>query len=89
MRRDDLASLTGVSPDEIAPATADEVRAALAGRIPETVLTVATAEGDGVSYWRVGDRYILDDPFYGGPTAFEDLRYDRTLGLHHKSLRSE
>lgn len=79
MRKTDVARLAGVAVAAVQQVTADQVRQALADRVPATVLDVATQEP--ATYWLVGDRFWLDDPFFGAVVAFDDLAYDPRLGL--------
>lgn len=84
-RSAEVARLAGVAPSLVRPAAVAQVRSALADRLPAIVLQVATQEP--ASYWRVGDRYYLDDPYFGDVVAMTDLAYDPTLGLHVRAER--
>ncbi len=83
-RRTDVARLAGVPEASVLPASAKELRAFYADSQSATVVSVATQEPS--TYWRVGDRYYLDDPYFGPVTAIDDLRYDDEIGLHRKDL---
>lgn len=80
MRKNDVATLTGVSIDAVTPATAEEIREAYADSAAAVVVEVATQEP--AYYWRVGSRYYLDDPYFGDVVAIDDLDYNSELGLH-------
>jgi hypothetical protein len=80
MRRREVAALAGMPLDQVHPATANEVRRAYADSAASAVVTVATQAP--AAYWRVGDRYYLDDPYFGPVVALDDLRYSPDLGLY-------
>lgn len=80
MRRTDVARMAGVSERDVQPVSVNEVRTALADRVPEAVLDVATQEP--AHYWRVGTRYFLDDPYFGAVVDISDLDYNGEIGLH-------
>lgn len=80
MRRDDVAKLAGVPANQVAQVTAGEVRQAMADRVSEVVLEVATQET--ATYWRAGTSYYLDDPCFGDVVDIEQLDYNSEIGLH-------
>ncbi|MEI8167648.1 MAG: hypothetical protein WCG26_14795 [Chloroflexales bacterium] len=80
MRPNDVARLAGVPVAQVVEVTATEVRRALADRVSEAVLDVATQEP--TTYWLAGGHYWLDDPAFGPVVAFTHLDYDADLGLH-------
>ena len=80
MRRNDVATLAGVSVSEVHEVPVSEVRRALADRVASVILDVATQEI--ATYWHVGDRYFLDDPYFGEVVDFADLSYNSEIGLH-------
>jgi len=84
-RRDEVAALAGVPLEQVIPATPDELRRAYADSAAAAVVGVATQEP--ATYWRVGTRYYLDDPYFGPVIAIDDLRYDEEIGLHDKAIR--
>src|SRR5215470_8939264 len=63
MRPHDAANLAGVPIDEVEQATPQQIRVALVGTINTRLLEVAWQAR--AHYWRVGDRYFLDDPEFG------------------------
>lgn len=79
-RPDEVARLTGVGRESVEEVTVMDVRAALSGRVDPTILKVATQEP--AAYWHVGDRYFLDDPYFGDVAEITDLAYDSDIGLH-------
>ena len=79
-RRDEVARLAGVDISQVHPATADQVRKAYADSAASVVVDVATQEP--AYYWRAGDHYYLDDPFFGDVVAIDDLNYNSEIGLH-------
>lgn len=86
-RREEVAKLAGVSIEEVRPVTEEEVQTALADRVSSVVLDVATQQP--AYYWRVKDRFFLDDPLFGEVVDFNDLRYNDTLGLFDARLGFE
>lgn len=80
MRKEEVAVLAGVSVSQVHSATSAEVREFYADRATSAVVNVMMKEP--ASYWRVGDRYYFDDPYFGDVVAVDDLDYDSTLGLH-------
>lgn len=80
MRREAVALLAGVPIAQVIEVTVKDVRRALADRVGSAVLDVATQES--ATYWRAGDRYFLDDPFFGDVVDIADLGYNSTIGLH-------
>jgi hypothetical protein len=81
-RQTDAARLAGVGENDVQEVSVQVVRQALANRLPALVLQVATAEP--ATYWRVGERYFLDDPSFGEVVDMEQLDYDAELGLFIK-----
>jgi len=81
-RQTEIATLAGVPVAEVQQVSRHEVRTALADRVPETVLDVATQEP--ATYWRAGGDYWLDDPYFGDPARIVDLAYDSEIGLHRR-----
>lgn len=79
-RQNEVAALAQVRDAEVTEVTVDEVRKALADRVSSAVLDVATQEP--ATYWRVGNRYFLDDPYFGDVVDFELLDYNSDIGLH-------
>jgi hypothetical protein len=78
----DLANQLKMRPGDITKASVDEVRSYYASKIDPVVLEVATQDSIMTKFWRVGAKYYFDDPEYGEPVAIDDLRYNKTLGLH-------
>lgn len=83
MRRNNVANLANAPESQVIEATANELRKAYADSQAAVVVEVATQEP--ATYWRVGNVYYLDDPYFGDVVAIDDLRYDNTLGLCKKS----
>jgi hypothetical protein len=83
VRKAEVAAQAGVPVAQVQAVTVDQVRTALADRVPETVLEVATQEP--AHYWLAGGRYWLDDPYFGEVVAFDDLAYSSEIGLHRIS----
>lgn len=81
-RRAEVATLVGVPVDQVLPATVHEVRTAYADSAAAVVVEVATQEP--ANYWRVGNVFYLDDPFFGEVVAIADLDYNREIGLHRR-----
>jgi hypothetical protein len=79
-RRNEVAALAGVRAAEVRQVAVADVRQALADRVPEVVLDVATQEP--ATYWLAGGDYWLDDPMFGDPVRITDLDYSSDLGLH-------
>ncbi len=79
-RKDEVAKLANVPASQVFAATVDEVREAYADRAASVVVDVATQEP--ANYWRAGNRYYLDDPYFGDVVAIDDLDYNSKLGLH-------
>lgn len=79
MRRHEVAALAGVNVEQVQAVDVEQVQRALAERIDDTVLSVALQEP--AHYWQVGDRFFLDDPFFGDVVEFTQLEYDPALGL--------
>jgi hypothetical protein len=77
-----IALMMNVRPGDVSRINVREVRQLLEGRIDPDVIEVATDVENFARFWRVGSKVFLDDPDYEGPIAFEDLRYDSSLGLH-------
>lgn len=82
MRRNDVAALAKVPIGEVHEVTVSEVRRALADRVGSVVLDVVAQEP--ATYWRVGERYFLDDPYFGAVVDFADLDYNSEIGLHRR-----
>jgi hypothetical protein len=80
MRRNDVAKLSGVPVSQVRPASAQELRDAYADSAAWSVVEVATQEP--AQYWRAGNRYYLDDPYFGDVVAIDDLDYNSEIGLH-------
>lgn len=80
MRKNAVAQLAGVSPADVQQMSVDQLRQALADRVPAIVLEVATQEP--ATYWRVGNRYFFDDPFFGPVVDMAELDYNSQIGLH-------
>ncbi len=80
-RRGAVAALAGVTVFEVEAVKAAEVREACAGRIGSEVLDLMLQEP--ASYWRVGDVYYFDDPYFGDGdvVAVDNLAYDAVWGL--------
>jgi hypothetical protein len=57
-----------------------EVRKAYDDSAASAVVDVATQEP--AYYWRVGNRYYLDAPYFGDVVAIDDLDYNSEIGLH-------
>lgn len=83
-RRLDVATLAGVPVNQVLPATAHEVREAYADSAAAVVVEVATQEP--ANYWHVGNRYYLDDPYFGEVVAIDDLDYNAEIGLHRRRI---
>ena len=77
MRQQQVAQLAGVSPAAVQQVDVEQVRQALADRVPAIVPTQEEA-----TYWRVGEDYYLDDPYFGPVVKLSDLDYDSEIGLH-------
>ena len=82
MRQKKVAKLAGVPVKQVHSTTSAEVCEFYADRAAAVVVEVMLQEP--ASYWRVGDRYYFDDPYFGPVVAVDDLRYDSELGLHPK-----
>ena len=82
MRRSEVARAAQVDEPAVEAVTVEQVRDALTGLIAADVLEVATQEP--ATYWRIGDSYWLDDPYFGDVVALADLAYDIDLGLHRR-----
>lgn len=82
MSKDDVAALARVPISAVHEVPVSEVRHALADRVASAVLDVATQEP--ATYWRVGNRYFLDDPLFGEVVDFADLSYSSEIGLHRR-----
>ncbi|MGH2347822.1 MAG: hypothetical protein ACRDG4_21540, partial [Chloroflexota bacterium] len=80
MRNQDVARLAGVSLDEVKPASLAEL-GHHADQAEGAVLTELEKRHIG-DYYRVGDRFFLDDASFGDVVAVEDLRMSKDLGLH-------
>lgn len=79
MSRIDVAKAAAVEERDVRLVSATEVRQALIGKVPTTVLDVATQQGQ---FWMAGKRYWLDDAEFGPPVDIEQLGYDPDLGLY-------
>lgn len=75
-----VAKLAEVSVDQVHQVTAADVLKFCASKIDAVILEVVTQ--DPAIFWRVGERYFYDDPYFGEVVDLYDLRYNRTLGLH-------
>jgi hypothetical protein len=84
MRAKEVANLAGVPVSCVEKAAAQEVRDAYADRAASVVVEVATQEP--ALYWRVGNRYYLDDPYFGDVVAIDDLDYNSEIGLHVRGI---
>jgi len=80
MRKNDVAKLAGVPASHVYQVTARAVQDAYSDRAASVVVEVATQEP--AFYWRVGNKYYLDDPYFGDVVAIDDLDYDPEIGLH-------
>ena len=80
MRKSDVAKLAGVPASQVNQVTARAVQDAYSDRAASVVVEVATQEP--AFYWRVGNKYYLDDPYFGDVVAIDDLDYDPEIGLH-------
>lgn len=75
-----VAKLAEVSVDQVHQVTAANVLKFFVSKIDAVILEVVTQ--DQAIFWRVGERYFYDDPYFGEIVDLYDLRYNRTLGLH-------
>ncbi len=80
MRCNDVAQLAGVRVAEVHSITAGDMRDLCEGKIDQAVINIMMQEP--ASYWRVGDKFYFDDPYFGAVVCVDGLAYNRELGLH-------
>lgn len=85
-RRGELALKLKVDTRTVIPVTRKEVAFALRKKVDGNVLELAcrgVGENDEPCfYWKVNDKYYLDDATFGDVVDIETLRYSTELGLH-------
>lgn len=85
MRSNDVSGLAGISVSQVYPATVEEVRRAYSGRVATEILDLIAQIP--ACFWKAGNRYFLDDPYFGNVVAIDDLDYNREVGLHVRETK--
>ncbi len=80
MRQHDVATLAGVPLSQVHQIAYTEVAQAFADTTADTVLECL--EQAPATYWRVGDHYYFDDPYFGDVVDIALLDYNDDLGLY-------